>query len=167
MAIKKTFSYLFLFTMLFLPVLAKSMPVIKNVCEPGFKKDTIPSKTNSGELKIFEKVEVEAYFPGDEKGWYTYLRQNLNPLAPVDKGAPEGTYNVIIQFIVDKDGHLSDITPLTAHGYGMEAEVVRILEKSPPWIPATQNGKKLRAIRKQHITFYVEAEKKKKRRKDK
>lgn len=166
MAIKKTFSYLLFFTVLSLPVLANSAPVIKNIYEPNFKKDTVPSKTDSAELKIFETVEVEAYFPGGAEGWFGYLRQNLNPSVPVDKGAPEGLYTVIIQFIVGKDGKVYDVTPLTKHGYGMEAEVVRILKKSPPWVPAVQNGKNVNAYRKQPVTFQVQSEKKKKRRKD-
>lgn len=168
MVIKKTFSFLLFFVMLALPALAKSAPVIKNIYEPDFRKDTVPSttKTDSAELKIFETVEVEAYFPGGEQGWFGYLRQNLNPSVPIDKGAPEGMYTVIIQFIVGKDGKVYDVKPLTKHGYGMEAEVVRILKKSPSWVPAVQNGKTVNAYRKQPVTFQVESAKKKKRGRD-
>lgn len=125
--------------------------------------DTIPAGDTGTEGKIFEKVDEEAYFSGGEESWRSYLEQNLNPSVPVDKGAPAGLYTVYIQFIVGKDGRVYDIKPLTKHGYGMEGEVVRIIRKSPPWVPAVQNGKPVNAYRKQPVTFQVIEEKKKKR----
>jgi hypothetical protein len=126
--------------------------------------DTIPvsdSMVDGG--GIFQKVEIEAYFPGGEPGWRSYLVQNLNPNVPVDKGAPVGTYTIWIQFVVDVDGRLSDFKALTKFGYGMEAEVLRILRKSPPWVPAVQDGHNVRAYRKQPVTFQIEFEGKKKK----
>jgi len=126
--------------------------------------DTIPGDVTANDDKIFEAVDEEAYFPGKEDGWRSFLENNLNPAAPVDNGAPAGTYTVYIQFVVDVDGKLSAIKPLTKHGYGMEAEVMRILRKSPPWVPAIQSGKPVRAYRKQPVTFQViEAGKKRKK----
>src|SRR4030095_10545824 len=115
--------------------------------------DTIPGDVTANGDKIFEAVDEEAYFPGKEDGWRSFLEQNLSPAAPVDNGAPAGTYTVYIQFVVDLDGKLSEIKPRTNHGYGMEAEVMRILRKSPPWVPAIQSGKPVRAYRKQPVTF--------------
>ncbi len=124
------------------------------------KSDTIPGEdTNS--LKIFEKVDIEAAFEGGEQGWRTFLEQNLNANTPVDKGAPAGSYTVWVQFIVDKEGKISDIKALTRNGYGMENEVMRIIRKSPLWSPAEQNGRKVKAYRKQPVTFVVQEEKKK------
>jgi len=126
--------------------------------------DTIPGDATVNGEKIFEAVDEEAYFPGKEDGWRRFLEQNLNPSTPVDNGAPAGTYTVYIQFVVDLDGKLSAIKPLTKHGYGMETEVMRILRKSPPWVAAIQSGKPVRAYRKQPVTFQViEAGKKRKK----
>ena len=94
------------------------------------------------ENKIFEKVEIEASFTGGEGAWKKYLERNLNPNAPVDNGAPEGTYTVYVQFVVSKDGSISDVKALTNHGYGMEAEAMRVIKKGPKWIPAVQNGRR-------------------------
>jgi hypothetical protein len=47
----------------------------------------------------------------------------------------------------------------------MEEEVVRAIKKSPLWIPAEQDGKKVHAYRKQPVTFSV-PEKRRKRSKD-
>ncbi len=138
---------------------------IENNIDAYFVVDTIPGDATPNGDKIFEAVDEEAHFPGKEEGWINFLVQNLNPSAPVDNGAPAGTYTVYIQFVVDLDGKLSAIKALTKHGYGMEAEVMRILRKSPPWIPAIQAGKPVKAYRKQPVTFQVMEDKKKKRKK--
>ena len=100
-------------------------------------------------------VEKEAHFSGEETGWRKFLERNLDPNVPIRNRASEGTYTVVVQFIVDKEGHLTDIKPLTKFGFGMEEEVVRILKKSPPWIPAIQFGRNVKAYRKQPVTFMV------------
>ena len=110
------------------------------------------------ENKIFEKVEIEASFKGGESAWRKYLERNLNPSAPVDNGAPEGLYTVYVQFVVSKDGSISDVRALTKHGYGMEEEAVRVIKKGPAWTPAIQNGRSVNAYRKQPITFQVQSE---------
>ncbi|MBC7947705.1 MAG: energy transducer TonB [Chitinophagaceae bacterium] len=107
---------------------------------------------------IFEKVEIEASFKGGEGAWKKYLERNLNPNAPVDNGAPEGTYTVYVQFVVSKDGTISDVKALTNHGYGMEGEAMRVIKKGPAWVPAVQNGRSVNAYRKQPITFQVTSE---------
>lgn len=106
--------------------------------------------------RIFEKVDVEASFPGGETAWRKYLEKNLNPNVPVENGAPIGIYTVVAQFIVDKNGNISDSKVLTNFGYGMEEEVLRIIRKASSWTPASQNNRLVRAYRKQPITFVVE-----------
>jgi len=104
---------------------------------------------------IFTKVEIEASFPGGSDKWKRYLEKTLNPEAPVSNGAPEGSYKVVIQFIVDSEGNISNIQPLTNFGYGLEEEATRVIKKGPKWDPAIQNGIKVKAYRKQMITFVV------------
>lgn len=125
--------------------------------------DTIPGN-ETAEEKIFERVEIEAAFPGGDKEWRKFLEQNLNAATPVNYGAPAGTYTVILQFVVDKSGKISDIKALTNQGFGMEAEVIRLLKKAPMWNPAIQDGRPVRAYRKQPVTFMVVEEKRKKKR---
>src|SRR6478672_125998 len=107
------------------------------------------------ENQVFTKVEIEAAFAGD---WPAFLKRNLNADAPVQAGAPPGQYTVIIQFIVDKEGNVSDVRALTNHGYGMEDEAMRVIKKAPKWTPAVQNGRQVKAYRKQPITFIVSEE---------
>lgn len=105
---------------------------------------------------IFEKVEIEASFPGGEAKWRQYLERNLSSFNPADEGAPAGTYTTYVQFVVDKEGNISDVRALTNHGYGMEDAAMRVIKKGPKWNPAIQNQRQVKAYRKQPITFRVE-----------
>jgi Gram-negative bacterial TonB protein C-terminal len=167
MTFKQTYPVLFItaFSCIVLSVSAFSKPILTTVrfVELANIQDTVPVNDSGMDGKIFEAVEEEAYFDGGEASWLSYLQQNLNPMVPVERGAKAGIYTVYIQFVVDIDGKISAIKPLTKHGFGMEAEVMRILRKSPNWVPAVQAGKKVRAYRKQPVTFQIEEEKKKKR----
>jgi len=138
-------------------------PSIQSTTGMYMRIDTVPGQDTNA-LKVFDKVEIEASFAGGEQGWRSFLEQNLNPNTPVERGAPAGSYTVWVQFIVDKDGKLSDFKALTKNGYGMETEVIRILRKSPLWSPAEQEGRKVKAYRKQPVTFMVIEDKKKRRR---
>lgn len=100
----------------------------------------------------YETVEIDAKFTGS---WEKFLLRNLNPDVPIENGAPTGNYTVIVQFVVDVDGSISDIRALTNLGYGVEQEAIRVLRKATKWEPAFQNGRHVKAYRKQAITFQV------------
>ncbi|MEI6945555.1 energy transducer TonB [Paraflavisolibacter sp. H34] len=117
-----------------------------------------PAAKADDEETVMTKVEIEAEFPGGAAEWARFLRRNLNASVPVDNGAAEGSYTVIIQFIVDKQGAVSDIRALTNHGFGMEEEAIRVMKKATRWTPALQNGHNVNAYRKQPITFVVATE---------
>jgi len=122
--------------------------------------DSIPAKDTSA----VKHVEKEAYFPGGDKAWMQFISENVSSKVPIKKKAPAGTYTVIIQFIVRADGSVSDIEPLTNFGYGMEEEVIRVIKKSPQWVPAVRDGQKLNAYRKQPLTFKIDEQERKRRR---
>lgn len=123
------------------------------VISDGQGKGLVESKPEVKEDEILSIVEIEAKFKGN---WQRFLISNLRPDTPIDNGAPAGRYSVIIRFVVDKEGNVSDITPLTSHGYGMEEEAMRVLRMAAnKWEPAIQNGYKAKAYHKQMITFEV------------
>jgi periplasmic protein TonB len=107
------------------------------------------------EPDIWTAVEVPASYNGD---WVKFLTRNLNANAPVENNAPAGRYTVLIQFVVDKEGNLSDIVPLTNYGFGMEQEAIRVLKKAKGWKAGIQNGHQVTSYHKQPITFVVEQE---------
>ncbi len=86
----------------------------------------------------FVKVEVYTEFSDETDRVKQFLLKNLDANTPKKNKAKPSTYEVIVQFIVSKDGTISDVTPMTSMGYGMEADVVRTLKKGPRWLPAQQ-----------------------------
>lgn len=117
-------------------------------------QNIIPDSTEAKDV-MFQKVEIDASYPGGAEAWRDFLSQNLKASIPVKNGAPIGRYDVYIQFVVNKNGDITDIKPLTHYGYGMEEEVIRIIKKTGKWNPAVQDGRQVNAYRKQPVTFMV------------
>lgn len=104
--------------------------------------------------QTFTKVEIESEFPpGGEKGkkaWSDFLNRELGRDPSWAELGVSGT--VIVQFIVDKLGNVSDITvvegPQKLRPYAEKA-----LKKSGKWVPAIQNGHQVKSQKRQPITF--------------
>ena len=105
---------------------------------------------------LYTREEREAEFPGGTGAWVVYLQKNLNPNIGYKKKIKPGKYQVVIKFIIARDGTVSDIEPETKFGYGLEDEAVRIIKKSGKWIPAKQFGRFVNAYRRQPITYVYE-----------
>jgi protein TonB len=71
-----------------------------------------------------------------------------------------GNYTVKLQFVVDRNGSISDVKaieiPAACKGCG--AEAIKVIERGPKWEPAIQNGKKVIYQAVQFITFQVSEE---------
>jgi antitoxin component YwqK of YwqJK toxin-antitoxin module len=121
------------------------------------EKATLVCFDETGKRKADKECEEkDAEFPGGLTGWRKFMEKNLNINVPLNNGAKRGKYYVVVQFIIDADGSLADITPLTNYGYGMEKEVIRVLNLSPKWTPAVQFGSPVKAYRKQPLTFVID-----------
>lgn len=103
----------------------------------------------------FRSVQIAAEFPGGIKEWQKFLERNLNSELPTENGAPVGVYTVVVTFIVDVDGKVSDVKAESDPGYGTKDEAIRVIRKGPKWIPANQNGRSVEYRHKQAITFKV------------
>jgi hypothetical protein len=78
--------------------------------------------------------EVPAHFPGGKAKFIEYLFDNIN--VPYDLTGQE----LLIDFTINTDGTLSDISMMESTDPILAAEVNRIMQKSPRWIPAQKNG---------------------------
>jgi protein TonB len=105
--------------------------------------------------KLFTTVQIQASFPGGIDQWRKFLERNLNQDLPSQNGAPPAKYTVVVSFIVDKEGNISDVKAETDPGYGTAQEAVRVIKKGPKWNPANQNGRAVIYRQKQAITFMV------------
>jgi protein TonB len=117
-----------------------------------------PPKQEEDYDKVFTVVQIPAEFPGGLPAWTKYLERNLNRDLPVNNGAPPGKYTVVVSFIVDKNGGISEVQAENDPGYGTKEEAVRVIKKGPSWKPAVQNGRNVIYRHKQSITFQVSEE---------
>jgi protein TonB len=100
-------------------------------------------------------LETDARFPGGEPAWNDYIISQVKNTVAIDSKAPYGTYTVAVRFIIGKDGYVIDVVAETKHGYGMEAELIMAIKRSPKWIPAMNGGKAAIAFRRQELRFEV------------
>jgi len=105
--------------------------------------------------KEFKTVQIQAKFPGGPEAWTKYLERNLRADVPVENGAPPGRLTVVVSFLVDKDGNISEVKAENDPGYGTADEAVRVIKRGPKWIPAVQNGRNVIYRQKQSVTFEV------------
>lgn len=105
---------------------------------------------------VFSRNNKEADFIGGENAWRDFLKRTLNANVPADNSAPGGKYMVMIKFIVNENGIVTDIVPENNPGYGMVAEVIRVIKASGRWAPAIRYGRPIKAYRRQPVTFYIE-----------
>ncbi len=84
-------------------------------------------------------AETMPSFGGDGyAGFYKYLAENVKYPKEAKRFDVEG--KVFVQFIVEKDGALTDIRIQKGLGYGCDEEVMRVLSQSPKWSPGKQRG---------------------------
>jgi protein TonB len=116
-----------------------------------------PKKDDEDYDKTFTKVEIESEFPGGGAAWLRYLNKNLRYPDDAVNNEIQGT--VVVQFIVDKEGNVSDVQAIAGpDNGGLREEAVRVIKKSGRWTPAVQNGRQVKSYKKQPIVFKLEAQ---------
>lgn len=104
------------------------------------------------ENQVFTKVEVEAAFPGGESKWIQYVTREIE--RRIDELTEDGQAGTcVVQFIVDKEGNVSNVEATTMKGSKLAEIAVNAIKKGPKWIPAIQNGRQVKAFRRQPVTF--------------
>jgi len=107
--------------------------------------------------KTFVKVEIESEYPGGAAAWLRYLNRNFR--YPDEGLTNEIQGTVIVQFIVDKEGNVSDVQAISGPEQGgLREEAMRVIKKSGVWIPAIQNGRKVKSYKKQPVIFKIATE---------
>lgn len=107
--------------------------------------------------RTFNKVQQEPTYPGGSLAWKRYLERNLKSNVPIKNGAPVGNYEIIVSFLVNKNGETSEIKAIEQpeKDYGTAAEAVRVIKESGRWNPAKQNGHAVNYRSKQKLIFSV------------
>src|SRR3989339_3295 len=105
--------------------------------------------------QVFSAVQEEPKFNGGKEAWIAFLNKNLKKEIPIEKGGPPGKYTVVLSFIIDTKGKVSNVEAENDPGYGTAEEAVRVMKLSPNWIPAKQNGKPVVYKHKHTITYMI------------
>ncbi|MCS6991710.1 MAG: TonB family protein [Chitinophagales bacterium] len=106
--------------------------------------------------QIFTYVEQMPEFPGGQAELMKYLQKNIRYPPAARENGIEG--RVVLQFVVDENGNISDIVPLREIGGGTTEEAIRVVKSMPPWKPGRQNGQPVKVYFKLPITFKLGAE---------
>ena len=99
------------------------------------------NKTNSNE-PVFVAVQKMPEFVGGMDALMNYLSTNIQYPAEAQQKGIHGT--VIISFIVEKDGSLSDVQVVRGVDPSLDNEALKVIQKMPKWIPGQQNGRNVR-----------------------
>ncbi len=101
----------------------------------------------------FTSVDMLPEFEGGMEGWSEYAKNTLKYPAEAKTKNIEG--RIIMSFIVNKEGTLSDIKVLRGLGSGLDEEAVRVLSESPKWKPGIQKGQPVRVTYTMPIFFQL------------
>ena len=101
--------------------------------------------------EIFDIVEDQPTPPGGMPGFYKYVARNIKYPNQARRMGIEG--RVFVQFVVDKDGTLTDVKAIKGIGAGCDEEAVRILKNAPKWKPGKQRGRPVKVRMILPITF--------------
>ena len=101
--------------------------------------------------EIFDVVEDQPEFPGGEAALYSYLGENINYPSQARRMGIEG--RVYVQFVVDRDGSITQVQAVRGIGAGCDEEAVRVVKAMPKWDPGRQRGRAVRVKMIVPITF--------------
>jgi protein TonB len=103
--------------------------------------------------QVFLVVEETAAPLGGLSAFYEFVKSNMKYPAPAKRMDIEG--RVFVQFIVEKDGSITDVQTVKGIGGGCDEEAVRVVQSSPKWKPAKQRGRPVRQRMVLPITFIL------------
>ena len=106
------------------------------------------------EQTIFTVVEQEASFPGGLEELGKYLAKSIKYPQQARETGTKG--KVILTFVVERDGSITDIKVLRDIGSGCGEEAKRVVSEMPKWQPAKQRGKAVRQQFNLPVTFNLQ-----------
>lgn len=114
-------------------VLAATIPVANSV-----------SVTEEPEALELSEVEVKPAFPGGEAAMYKFLCEQIRYPAEAAEDGASG--KVIVQFVIEKDGSVSNVKVLRGKHPALDREAVRVVKLMPDWTPGRLGDKPVRCI---------------------
>lgn len=107
--------------------------------------------TNQKSHKVYEMVEEMPMFPGGQKEMMTFLSKTTKYPAKAVKKKIQG--RCLVQFIVEKDGSISNVRVMSKVHPLLDAEAIRVVKSMPRWMPGRLKGKPVRVKFNLPVTF--------------
>ena len=111
---------------------------------------TIYSQEILDREKVFNNAEVDEKptFKGGMEKFYKYIAKNFK--VPEEEGLKG---KIIVEFIIETDGSISNFNVIQDIGYGSAEEITRSFKKCPNWIPGKKSGQLVRTLYRLPITI--------------
>ena len=106
------------------------------------------------ENKVFDIVEQPPLFPGGPAALMKYLSENTKYPVVAQENGVQG--RVTVQFVVEKDGSISDVHVLRGVDPSLDKEAVRVVKSMPRWTPGKQNGITVRVNYRVPVLFRLQ-----------
>ena len=106
------------------------------------------------ENKVFDIVEQQPLFPGGPAALMKYLSENTKYPVVARENGVQG--RVTVQFVVEKDGSISDVHVLRGVDPSLDKEAVRVVKSMPRWTPGKQNGITVRVNYRVPVLFRLQ-----------
>lgn len=114
-------------------------------------QEVVSEEKTSTEDPIFMVVEVMPQFPGGEKAMYAYIGENVEYPAAAKEAGVQG--RVFVEFIVEKDGSITNIKTMEGIGSGCDEAAMKVFKSMPNWTPGKQRGENVRVQFRMPISF--------------
>lgn len=116
-------------------------------------REVVKEPVEEKKQEIYHTVEQMPQFPGGETELLKYIRDNLQyPQAALENNI-QG--RVIVQFVVGKDGKVTNVQILKGVDRLCDQEAVRVIESMPQWIPGKHNGVAVPVYYRVPVTFKI------------
>jgi hypothetical protein len=103
----------------------------------------------------FVSVDIESVFPGGEKAWAKHLIKQLSlPDLVMATNKPQ-KLTTEVQFVVCRDGEICSVEAINSSHPLLDMMAINAIRKGPRWEPASQNGRHVKAWRRQKISFII------------
>lgn len=104
--------------------------------------------------KVFDVVEEMPSFPGGASGLLAYLNENIKYPVVAEENGIQG--RVIVTFVVEKDGSITDVKVVKSVDPSLDKEAVRVIRNMPRWKPGKQSGSAVRVKYTTPVTFRLQ-----------
>ena len=106
------------------------------------------------ENKVFDVVEQMPSFPGGNAALMKYLSENVKYPVVAQENGVQG--RVVVSFVVEKDGHITDVKVVRSVDPSLDKEAARVVRSMPSWIPGKQNGSAVRVKYNVPVSFKLQ-----------